>query len=135
MIQLGNCFLKQLHMVLWGWNILFSSHSDWHLEILHTYWKLKISRFFKNISLFFFDLDAPVRKLFFKAVTYTLVKLKYHIQLILMDIWKFYTYIGDINSRFSDISKTLPYSYLTPMHLEGNCFSIQLHMLLWRWKN
>jgi hypothetical protein len=39
------------------------------MEIFHTYWKLQISRYFKNISLFLFDPDASVRKLFSKTAT------------------------------------------------------------------
>jgi hypothetical protein len=35
MLQLGNCFPKQLHMLLFRLNILFSSHSDLHLKIGH----------------------------------------------------------------------------------------------------
>jgi hypothetical protein len=65
----------------------------------------RFSIYFKNISPLIFDPDDSVWKLFSKTVTYGLVRLKYFIQLILMDIWKFYILE---NTRFPDISKTFP---------------------------
>jgi hypothetical protein len=92
------------------------------VEILHTYWKLKISRYFRNIYPLIFDPDDSVRKLFSKIATYGLVKLKYFIQLTFRITPLYWTFIIDNIKFILDISKTFLLFVFDPDAPRGKLF-------------